>query len=273
MLKPLPSNGGYHNINYLNCAVFLSVFIINSVDIILNSKGIVRFLIYSLPFLILFFFSMKSKNNSIDLFVNLIIAVMSIFLTPFGDLTPAVFIFLILHNLSGKRNFYIFGTIIFISLTASAFIQDINPLRMSLYLCGYIYVLLKYYWTIHTDRESRKAENKKLKNHIQIIGTAKHMTDDDILYYYPVMKHHDEEKRYLMINMIRDFANGVSKKALAINYECSEKTIKRYLDKMKDDFSDRLGLKKDDRIFEDQHLTTVCTGMDIIQVIVRQKEY
>ena len=95
------------------------------------------------------------------------------------------------------------------------------------------------------------------------------MTDDDILYWYPVMKHHDEDKKYLKINMLRDLSDGVNRKSLASIYDCSTKTVDRYISDMKEEF----GRKLDVEILENTHLVKAGAMLDIIQVIVRQKEY
>ena len=238
-----------------------------------DKQNIYIIALYVCFFVVLAILNIIIKHYYIDIISDLSLMIVTIWGATYGNLTGLLFFIFVLFRVKNKNHLYIIFPVFTATILLSGNDNNYSIMQIALLLSGYSFFILKYIFTIHIPIQKLIKENEKLKNRLQIIGDAKHMTDDDILYWYPVMKHHDEEKKYLKINMLRDLSTGSTRKVLADKYECSTKTVDRYLDDMKEDFSDRLGLKDDERIYEKQHLTTIGAMLDIIQVIVRQKEY
>jgi hypothetical protein len=219
----------------------------------------------------------KSKSEIIDFSLNVFIASFSILLKEFGNLSAIGFIFLIFYNLEGKRNFFIFGSYLFVVLSVSAFNQNIDPLKTALYIGGYIYLILKFYWKIYQPSQNLKTENQTLKNRLSIIGDAKHLTDDQILQKYNFMNH-TKSNPYTKIQILRNLADGETSKTMEIkndeNENISYRTIDRLIATMKDDIGDKLSDHETTvKIYNLNHLVICAVKLDIIQVIVRHKDF
>lgn len=269
MRNLLLSFSGCHNERYLNIAVFFTVFVFGLLEKIGKSQDIKIIIAYSVLFSTLTILNLFIKHYSIDIASDLILTASIMFFTPYGNLTAVLFLIFIIYNSKNKYQYYALGSISLILIVLSALSQKVSPVQIVVILIGYFFLIGKYIYTIHIPTIKLKKENERLKTSLSIVGNAKHLTEDQILYHYPVMSHHDYDRKYSKINIIRDFSDGVTRTKLAKKYDCSERSIDRYLSEMKEEFGKLLGIK----ITENTHLVKIAAMLDIIQVIVRQKEY
>ena len=161
----------------------------------------------------------------------------------------------VLYRLRDHRQFIVFGTVVFVLLVVSAFIQKVTVLQVSLSFAGYLYAVAKYYYIIHKPTKRSKCRIKYLENKLNILGPAEPLTNYQIETLYPFMS----ERR---IKDLRQLAIGKSAKDLqyenGITYSAQTKEHNTMREK--------LGRVTDQDITSVAQLVRVGIEVGIIQV-------
>lgn len=237
------------------------LLIIKLYELLNKNEGILLIILYSIPFLTLILISIFINNKILDISTNIILSVIFMFTMEYGDISAFVFIIFILYRLENIKQFIFIGSIFLLSFSFASIFKGIPTLTVFILIIGYLYVLAKYYYTIHKPTKRLHQRVKYLEKELFKLGPAVALTDDQIIQKYPFM-YHPRDNKYRRIEDIRMLSDGLSSKEIAAIAEVEPNTISREFD----DLKVNIGVFTDQKIMSKEQLIKVCIELGIIEV-------